>query len=145
MNTQISAAVVLIRVCWIICGKGAVLNGLFMVVHLRSYIKNSTQYFIRYPDTCTLKSVFKHSATPRFSTHFSVSGYRIKPCLSFLIYLTFQTRSLFMIIQSKANKWQPFGSGGWILIPNETPDKTPAPSFHLRWNIFFIWDQILAF
>ena len=84
--TQISAAVVLIHVCWIICGKGAVLSGLFMVGHLRSYIKNSTQYFIRYPDTCTLKSVFKNSATPRFSTHFSVSGYRIKPCLSFLIY-----------------------------------------------------------
>ena len=43
-------------------------------------------------------------------------------------------------MQSKANKWPPFGSGGWILIPNETPDETP-PGFHLRWNMFFIWDQ----
>ena len=42
------------------------LTGLFMVGHLRSYIKNSTQYFIRYPDTCTLKSVFKNLVTPRF-------------------------------------------------------------------------------
>ena len=40
-------------------------------------------------------------------------------------------------MQSKANKWPPFGSGGWILIPNVTPDETP-PGFHLRWNMFFI-------
>ena len=39
-----------------------------MVVHLRNYIKNSTQYFVQYPDTCTSKSVFKNSATPCFST-----------------------------------------------------------------------------
>ena len=31
---------------------------------------------------CTSKSVFKNSATPRFSTHFSVSGYQMKLCLS---------------------------------------------------------------
>ena len=36
------------------------------------------------------------------------------------------------------------GQGGWILIPNETPDKTP-PGFHLKWNMFFISDQILSF
>ena len=35
------------------------------------------------------------------------------------------------------------GQGEWILIPNKTPDKTP-PGFHLRWNMFFIWDQTLA-
>ena len=35
------------------------------------------------------------------------------------------------------------GQGGWILIPNETPDKTP-PGFHLKWNMFFISDQILS-
>ena len=40
-------------------------------------------------------------------------------------------------MKSEANKWWPFGSGGWILIPNETPDKTPL-GFHLRWNMFFI-------
>ena len=43
-------------------------------------------------------------------------------------------------MQSKANKWPPFGSAGWILIPSEKPDETP-PGFHLRWNVFFIWDQ----
>ena len=37
-------------------------------------------------------------------------------------------------MKSKANKWRPFGSGGWILIPNETLDKTPT-GFHLS----FIW------
>ena len=52
--------------------------------------------------------------------------------------LSSQTHLLFM--QSKANKWPPFESGGWILIPDETPDETP-PGFHLRWNMFFIWDQ----
>ena len=36
------------------------------------------------------------------------------------------------------------GQGAWILIPNETPDKTP-PGFHLKWNMFFISDQILSF
>ena len=36
------------------------------------------------------------------------------------------------------------GQGGWILIPNETPDKLP-PGFHLKWNLFFISDQILFF
>ena len=36
------------------------------------------------------------------------------------------------------------GQGGWILIPHETRDKTP-PGFHLKWNMFFISDQILAF
>ena len=35
------------------------------------------------------------------------------------------------------------GQGGWTLIPNETPDKTP-PGFHLKWNMFFISDQILS-
>ena len=44
------------------------------------------------------------------------------------------------MMQSKANNWRQFGSRGWILIPNETPDKTP-PGFHLRSNRFFIWDQ----
>ena len=34
-------------------------------------------------------------------------------------------------------------SGGWILIPNKTPVKTP-PGFHPRWKMFFIWDQTLA-
>ena len=33
------------------------------------------------------------------------------------------------------------GQGGWILIPNETPDKLP-PGFHLKWNLFFISDQL---
>ena len=61
-----------------------------MVVHLRNYIKNPTQYFIQYPDTCTSKSVFKNSATPCFSTHFSVFGYWMKPCLSFFIYIVFK-------------------------------------------------------
>ena len=36
------------------------------------------------------------------------------------------------------------GQGGWILIPNETPDKLPQ-SFHQKWNMFFISDQILSF
>ena len=31
---------------------------------------------------------------------------------------------------------------GWILISNETPDKT-LPGFHLKCNMFFISDQIL--
>ena len=52
--------------------------------HLRSYIKNSPQCFIRYPETS--KSVLKNLAAPHFSTHFSVSGYQMKPCVSFLIY-----------------------------------------------------------
>ena len=42
-----------------------------------------------------------------------------------------------LFVKSEANKWWPFGSGGWILIPNQTPDKTPL-GFHLRWNMFFI-------
>ena len=56
-----------------------------IIVHLRSYIQNSTQCFIRYPDTSKL--VLKNSAAPRFSTHFSVSGYRMKDCVSFWIQL----------------------------------------------------------
>ena len=32
---------------------------------------------------------------------------------------------------------------GWILIPNETSDKTPS-GFPLIWKMFFIWDQTLA-
>ena len=35
------------------------------------------------------------------------------------------------------------GQGGWILIPNETPDNTPS-GFHLKWNMVFISDQILS-
>ena len=31
-------------------------------------------------------ALIKNSAAPRFSTHFSVSGYRMKHCVSFLIY-----------------------------------------------------------
>ena len=31
------------------------------------------------------KLVLKNSAAPRFSTHFSVSGYRMKHCVSFQI------------------------------------------------------------
>ena len=42
-----------------------------------------------------------------------------------------------LFMKSEANKWRPFGTGGWILIPNQTPDKTPL-GFHLRWNMFFI-------
>ena len=55
-----------------------------IIAHLRSYIQNSTQCFIRYPDTSKL--VLKISAAPRFSIHFSVSGYRMKHCVSFWIY-----------------------------------------------------------
>ena len=40
--------------------------------------------FIRYPETS--KSFLKNSTAPRISTHFSVSGYRTKHCLSFWIY-----------------------------------------------------------
>ena len=40
--------------------------------------------------------------------------------------------------------FEQLGPCGWLLIPNETPDKTP-PGFHLRWKMFFIWDQRLAF
>ena len=43
-------------------------------------------------------------------------------------------------MKSKASKLQLFGSSGRILIPNETPNKM-LPCFHLRWNMFFIWDQ----
>ena len=32
-----------------------------------------------------------------------------------------------LFMKSEANKWWPFGTGGWILI-----------GFHLRWNMFFI-------
>ena len=39
-----------------------------------------------------------------------------------------------LFMWSKANEWQSFGSGGWILIPYNTQDKTP-PGNHLRWNI----------
>ena len=38
-----------------------------------------------------------------------------------------------LFMKSEANKWWPFGSGGWILIPNETP-----LGFQLGWNMFFI-------
>ena len=37
-------------------------------------------------------------------------------------------------MQSKANNLRPFGSDGWILIPNETPDKTAPVFHHLRSN-----------
>ena len=40
-----------------------------------------------------------------------------------------------MIRQSKANKWQPFGSGGWILIPNETPGT------FVKHHQVFIWGE----
>ena len=55
-----------------------------IIVQLRSYIQNSTQGFIWYPDTS--KSVLKNSAAPRFSTHFLVSGYQMKHCMLFWIY-----------------------------------------------------------
>ena len=55
-----------------------------IIVQLRSYIQNSTQCFIRYPDTS--KSVLKKPAAPCFSSHFSVSGYRMKHCVLFWIY-----------------------------------------------------------
>ena len=55
-----------------------------IIVQLTSYIQNSTQGFIWYPDTS--KSVLKNSAAPRFSTHFLVSGYQMKHCVLFWIY-----------------------------------------------------------
>ena len=55
-----------------------------IIVHLRSYIQNSTQCFFWYPHTS--KSVLKNSAALRFSTHFSVSGHRMKHCMLILIY-----------------------------------------------------------
>ena len=47
------------------------------------------------------------------------------------------TRQLFM--QSKAKKWRLFGSGGWILIPNETPDKTDSQNVLYGTQITLCW------
>ena len=56
-----------------------------IIVHLGSYIKNSTwEVFHLYPDTS--KSVSKNMAVPHISAHFSVSGYRMKHCVSFFMY-----------------------------------------------------------
>ena len=41
-------------------------------------------------------------------------------------------------MQSKASDLRPFGSDGWILIPNETPDKTAPVFHHLRSNTFIL-------
>ena len=57
--------------------------------------------------------------------------------------LNCNSRTHYLFMQTKSNKWQPFGSGGRISIPNETAQKTPC--FHLRWNMIFIWNQTLAF
>ena len=51
---------------------------------LRSYIKHSKEYFIRYPNT--LKLVKKTQLCLVFSTHFSVFGYLKKHSSSCLIY-----------------------------------------------------------
>ena len=56
-----------------------------IIVHLESYIKNSTwEVFHLYPDASKLVS--KNTAAPHISAHFSVSGYRMKHCVSFFMY-----------------------------------------------------------
>ena len=62
---------------------------------------------------------------PTGRTFFNSSLFRLVFCKEQLkeptVFLerVFQTHQLFM--QSKANKWRPFGLGRWIFIPNETP------------------------
>ena len=79
-------------------------------VHLRSYIQNSTQCFIRYPDTSKL--VLK-----TFSTHFSVSGYRMKHCVSFWIYYFRNDLCTFLAWPSRKSVSK------WMLLPHRYLDE----------------------
>ena len=42
-------------------------------------------------------------------------------------------------MQSKAKKWRLFGSGGWILITNETPDKIDSQNVLYGTQITLCW------
>ena len=56
-----------------------------IIVHLGSYIKNSTwEVFHLYPDTSKLVS--NNTAAPHISAHFSVSGHGMKHWVSFFMY-----------------------------------------------------------
>ena len=68
---------------------------------------------------------------------------RSKSRLNFIWYS--QTHEVFM--QSKTNKWRPFGSGEWILTTNETPEFSSevkhvfhlAEIKHLHFNEMLYW------
>ena len=69
------------------------------------------------------------------------------PSSHFLSFCCFESDILKLINNSCSQK--PindlhFGQVDESWYPNETPDETP-PGFHLRWNMFFIWDQTFAF
>ena len=60
-----------------------------------------------------------------------------------LLCLLFLSNSV-KFIKWPANKYYPFISGGWILVPNETPNQD-LQSFDLSSKPCLISDQTLAF